>query len=160
MFPGNCYDAGSCLILQLEFPPFCLSFATSVRWRLTYHQVHLHEGKTNGYHRTNKTPTNWWGRQNAAPLKFDPEPSEAGYSAFLGNSDKCQREAACDVISGVFMYPTVWRFRVNFGDSGSNRSRDILLVPYFVTNDEDDTGRSRSSHKQRKHHKQEIRFAK
>ena len=27
----------------------------------------------------NKKPTNWWGRQNAAPLKFDPKPSEAAF---------------------------------------------------------------------------------
>ena len=29
--------------------------------------------------KTNKKPTNWWGRQNAAPLKFDPKPSEAAF---------------------------------------------------------------------------------
>ena len=26
-------------------------------------------------------PTNWWGRKNAAPLKFDPKPKEAAFSA-------------------------------------------------------------------------------
>ena len=31
------------------------------------------------YH--NKKPTNWLGRQNAAPLKFDPKPSETAFSA-------------------------------------------------------------------------------
>ena len=28
----------------------------------------------------NKKPTNWWGRQNAAPLKFDSNQSEAAFS--------------------------------------------------------------------------------
>ena len=32
-----------------------------------------------GYNNKNKMPTNWWGRQNDAPLKFDPKPSEAAY---------------------------------------------------------------------------------
>ena len=34
----------------------------------------------------NKVSTNWWGRQNAAPLKFDPKPSEAAFSAVLRTS--------------------------------------------------------------------------
>ena len=28
----------------------------------------------------NKEPTNWWRRQNAAPLKFDSKQSEAAFS--------------------------------------------------------------------------------
>ena len=34
----------------------------------------------------NKMPTNWWGRQNAAPLKFDPKPSEVAFSASFRTS--------------------------------------------------------------------------
>ena len=30
-----------------------------------------------------KTPTNWWGRQNAASLKFDPKPLEALGRVFM-----------------------------------------------------------------------------
>ena len=29
------------------------------------------------------TPTTWWRRQNAAPLKFDPKPSEAAFGLFF-----------------------------------------------------------------------------
>ena len=49
----------------------------------------------------NKKPTNWWGRKNAAPLKFDPKSSEAEFSVFFSNFDKYQPEVAGDVISGV-----------------------------------------------------------
>ena len=31
----------------------------------------------------NNIPTNWWGRKNASPLKFDPEPSEAAFSTVV-----------------------------------------------------------------------------
>ena len=33
----------------------------------------------------NKKPTNCWGRQNVAPLKFDPVPSDTVFTNF----DKC-----------------------------------------------------------------------
>ena len=42
-----------------------------------------------------------------------------------------------DVISGAVVDPTGVKVRVKFGDSRSNRSRDIGL-PDFVTNDNDD----------------------
>ena len=32
-------------------------------------------------HKSNKKPTNCWGRKNVAPLKFDCKPSEAAFSA-------------------------------------------------------------------------------
>ena len=35
---------------------------------------------------TNKKPINWWGRQNAAPLKFDLKPLEAAFSAVFRTS--------------------------------------------------------------------------
>ena len=31
----------------------------------------------------NKKPTNWWGRQNATPLKFDPKLLEAAFSKYF-----------------------------------------------------------------------------
>ena len=34
----------------------------------------------------NKMPTSWWGRQNAAPLKFDPKKSEAAFLAVFQTS--------------------------------------------------------------------------
>ena len=40
----------------------------------------------------NKMPTNWWGRQNAAPLKFDPKPSEAAFSAVFRTSVNADRK--------------------------------------------------------------------
>ena len=43
-------------------------------------------------------PINWWGRQNAAPRKLDPQPSEAAFSAVLRT---CRSEVAGDVISCV-----------------------------------------------------------
>ena len=42
-----------------------------------------------------------------------------------------------DVISGVVVDPTGIKVPVKFGDSRSNRSRDLRL-PLFVTNDNDD----------------------
>ena len=44
-----------------------------------------------------------------------------------------------DVISGVIADPTSVKVPVKFGDSKSNRSRDIRL-PHFVTNDDNDAG--------------------
>ena len=34
----------------------------------------------------NNMLTNWWDRQNAAPLKFDPLPSEAAFSTVFRTS--------------------------------------------------------------------------
>ena len=46
----------------------------------------------------NKEPTNWLGHvQNAAPLNFDPKPSEAAFLAVFSDLP----EAAGDVISGL-----------------------------------------------------------
>ena len=47
-----------------------------------------------------KKPTNWWGRQNAVPLKFDSKQSEAAFSTvfFLDNS---RPEVVGHVISSV-----------------------------------------------------------
>ena len=52
------------------------------------------------------------------------------------NFDNCQPELVSDVISGAVVDPTGVKIRVKFGDSRSNRSRDIRL-PDFVTNDND-----------------------
>ena len=49
----------------------------------------------------NKKSTNWWGRQNATPLKFNPKPHEASFSAISSNFEKCRPEVADDVISSV-----------------------------------------------------------
>ena len=51
-------------------------------------------------HRTRGQP-NGWARQNAAPLKFDPKPSEVAFSEVFPNFDKCRAEILGDVISGM-----------------------------------------------------------
>ena len=51
--------------------------------------VHRHLALTKALKEIDKMPTNWWGRQNAALLKFDPKPSEAAFSANLPNFDEC-----------------------------------------------------------------------
>ena len=46
----------------------------------------------------NKKPTNWWGRQMAAPLKVHPKPSEAAFFSFSRTSINAYRRfavAAC-----------------------------------------------------------------
>ena len=48
--------------------------------------------------------------------------------------DNFQPEVASDVISGVDVEQVGVKVQVTFGDSSSNRSRDIRL-PHFVTND-------------------------
>ena len=42
----------------------------------------------------NKMPTNWWGKQNAVPLKFDPKPPESAFFPVFCfyNFDKCRLE--------------------------------------------------------------------
>ena len=52
----------------------------------------------------NKKPTYWWGtgeRLKAVKLKFDQKPQEAAFSAVSSNFEKCRREVADDVISGL-----------------------------------------------------------
>ena len=39
---------------------------------------------------SNKKPTNWWGRENAAPLKFDPKQYEAALWTVFSNFHKCR----------------------------------------------------------------------
>ena len=59
------------------------------------------------------------------------------------NVDNFRPEVRSDVISGGVVDPTSLKVRVKYGDSGSNRSRDIRLT-HFVTNDndkDDDAGR-------------------
>ena len=46
----------------------------------------------------NEKPTNWWSRQNAAPLKFNPE---AAFRPLLSNFDECRPEVADDAIPGA-----------------------------------------------------------
>ena len=54
--------------------------------------------------------------------------------------DNFRPEAASDVISGVGVEQVGMKVRVKFGDSMSNRYRDIRL-PHFVTNEDNDVGR-------------------
>ena len=55
------------------------------------------------------------------PLKFDPKPSGAAFSAVsFSNFDKCRPEGADDVISSVAVDKVGIDIRVKFGDSTLN----------------------------------------
>ena len=58
-------------------------------------------------------------------------------------------EETSDVISGENVGQIGVGVPVQFGGSRSHRSRDIRL-PFFVTNDDNDTGVRRSSHKDKR----------
>ena len=58
--------------------------------------------------------------------------------------DNFRPKVASDVISGLGVEQGGMNVHVKFGDFSSNRSRDIVRLPHFVTND---AGRRRSSHK-------------
>ena len=78
-----------------------------------------------------KMPTNWWGRQNAAPQNSIQIIGGSIFGHF-SNFDKCRLEAAGDVISGVAvdsvgMYVGI-DVRATFGESGSNSGRIIRLI--------------------------------
>ena len=63
-------------------------------------------------------------RQNAAPLEFDPKPSEAAIStAFF----RCnfRAEVVSDAMPGANVMEVGVDVPVKFGDSSSNSSRDI-----------------------------------
>ena len=64
------------------------------------------------------------------------KPSDAAFSTVL-NFDNFQPEVRSNGISGAVVDPAGVKAHVKFGDSRSNRSRDIRL-PYFITNDNDD----------------------
>ena len=49
----------------------------------------------------NKKLTNWRGRQNAVPLKFDPKSSDAEFFDHVFELVKHRLEVAGEVISGV-----------------------------------------------------------
>ena len=76
-------------------------------------------------------PTIWWGRQNAAPLKFDPKPSEAAFSAVFRTSTNGNRKYLTSDVMSVWLL-TADQIgmcdRVKFGDSRLNRDRIIRLV--------------------------------
>ena len=73
------------------------------------------------------------------PVKFG-DSSSNDHSETVGggifnrfvNFNNCQLEVVSDVISGVVVDPTGMKASVNFGDSRSNRSRDIRLL-HLVT---------------------------
>ena len=73
-------------------------------------------------------PIKWWGRQNAAPLKFDPKPSEAAFSAVFSNFDKCRLEIAGDVMSDVAVDLGSMDVCAILVDSRLNSGRHILRL--------------------------------
>ena len=66
------------------------------------------------------------GRQNAAPINFDPKPFEAAFSIVFSNFDKCRPEAVSDDISGVAVEVGM-DAHVKLGDSRLNSGRTIRL---------------------------------
>ena len=63
------------------------------------------------------------GGKNPAPLKFDTKLSEATFSdVFFSNFEKCQQEAADDVIFGLDVEHVGVDVRAKLGDSMSNSS--------------------------------------
>ena len=77
-------------------------------------------------------PTNWFGRKNAPPLKFDPKPQEEAFSAVYSNFSKCQPKVAGEVISGKAVEYVGIDVHEKFGDSTLNNGRIIRL---FVQED-------------------------
>ena len=65
-------------------------------------------------------PNNWWGMQNAAPIKYDQKLSEAAFSAVFLTFDKCRFEVAGDVMSVGHMGPDVPNNRAKLGDPRLN----------------------------------------
>ena len=53
------------------------------------------------------------------------KPSGASFSALVSNVDNFRPEVYSEVISGVLVDPTGVNVHAKFGDSRSNRSRDI-----------------------------------
>ena len=66
--------------------------------------------------------------------------SEATFSTVFFLTSITANRKYSDVMSSVVVDPNGVKVRVKFGDSRSNRSRNIRL-PHFVTNDNDDAGR-------------------
>ena len=77
------------------------------------------------------------GQAKLRATQIRPKAVAGGIFGRFSNFDKCRLEAAGEVISGLIVDPTDWTATVKFGDSMSNRSRDIQL-PHFVANDDDD----------------------
>ena len=69
------------------------------------------------------------------------KPLEASFS----DVDNFRMKVNGDVISGVVIDPTCLKVCVKFGDSRSNRSRDIRLSHFWTNHDH--AGVRRSSHK-------------
>ena len=63
---------------------------------------------------------NWWGRQNAAPLKFDSKTSEAAFFGRFSKFDKCQSAIAGEVKSSVVIDWVGRGVRVTCGRSELN----------------------------------------
>ena len=76
----------------------------------------------------NKKSTNWWGRQNAAPLKFDKKLLEIAFSpVFFSNFDHCRPQVAEDIIFGVAVEKVGMDVHVKFGDSPLNSGQITQL---------------------------------
>ena len=70
--------------------------------------------------------TNWWGRQNATPIKFDPKPSQAVFSAVLITSINADRKQLA-TSSGRFVGSIVPDNTVKFGDPHLNHRQAYIF---------------------------------
>ena len=77
-----------------------------------------------------RSPPTGWARQNAAPLKFDPQPSEAAFLATFRTVklENCRPEVSGDVISGVSVDNVDKDVHVNFCDSTTRTGQIITLL--------------------------------
>ena len=75
-----------------------------------------------------KKPTNTWGKQNGAPLKFNPKPYEAALLGVFLNFEKYRPEVADDATSSLAADQVGMDACVKFGDFMSNTGRIIRLL--------------------------------
>ena len=74
---------------------------------------------------------------------YSSEAVEFGIFGPFSNVNKFRPEVRSDVISGVFVDPAGVNAQVKFGDSKSNRSRDIRLPPFGMNDNDNDNDAGR-----------------
>ena len=81
------------------------------------------------------------GQAKHRATKIRPKAVGSGIFGPCSNVYNFRPEACSDVISSEVVEPTGTKVHVKFGDSRSNRCRDVRL-PHFVANDNDAGGRT------------------
>ena len=90
-------------------------------------------------HKYAAQPTKWTrsppigrAKQNAAPLKLKPKPSEVAFSVIFQTFHKCRPEVAGNVISSVAIDYVGVDVRAKFSDSRSKRSWHIRAIHFMM----------------------------